>query len=111
LTSQPASDPQFRVGIYPDEGGFRDTGFKEEYRDNSNQGRHFTGFFGSGFSLGIALGYLSVWVNERTLFNTKDVVLGELAVQLGAHFDGDHVRLAQDIWSQVCGQTTPLQIP
>jgi len=111
----PHSDPAFQIGIQsPQHGGFGDTGFKREYADTGNQVRHFVASFAAGYIFGIPAADTVTWVREKLFPNgsQEDVDLGYLAASLGGFFGaGDHVKLARDIWSQVCGQTTPLQLP
>jgi hypothetical protein len=116
---QPHSDPRFQVGIQPPQlGGFGDSGFKPEFKDSGNQVRHFVASFAGGYIFGKPATDVVTWVRERVFPNgtQQDADLGYLGATLGHFFGagdniGDHAQLAQDIWSQVCGQTTPLQFP
>jgi hypothetical protein len=114
-SSQPQSDPAFRVGIQPPElGGFADTGFKDEFKDTGNQVRHFVASFAAGYIFGIPAADAVTWIRESLYRsgNQPDAALGYLGASLGGFFGaGDTTRLAQDIWLQACGQTTPLQLP
>jgi len=113
------SDPKYRVGVeVTDVPHFRDTGFKPEYRDpnpgSENQVRHFVAFLYAGKYFGQIAGGISVFLNEYPDLDvtSPDYLLGFKAAVIGANtntFTNDG--LSQLIWSEVCGQSTPLSLP
>jgi len=113
LTGTTASDPNYRVGVTGQR--FGTSGFKPEYQDyepaSENQVRHFVGFFAAGYSVGVPLGDVAVYLNEGTVRRTADVRLGEMASSLGGNFFGNYKQLAQDVWHDVCGQSSNLNLP
>ena len=115
---QPHSDPNYQVGIQtPQSNGFGDTGFKPEYQDTGNQVRHFVASFAAGFIFLAPYADVVTFVREKIFpnGNQPDAALGYLGAQLGHDFSVGQIanttQLAQAVWSQVCGQTTPLQLP
>ena len=110
LSGTTRSDPNYQVGV------FGSTGFRPEFRDTTpgsgNQVRHFVGFFAAGYSVGIPLGAVAVYLNEGSISSSNaDVALGEKAASLGGNFFGDYKRLAQDVWHEVCGESSNLNLP
>jgi hypothetical protein len=114
VTGSAQSDPNYRVGVYG-QPRFGTSGFKPEYQDyepgSENQVRHFVGFFAAGSSVGVPLGDVAVYLNEGTVCPTPDVLLGEKASSLGGNFFGNYKKLAQDVWHDVCGQSSNLNLP
>ena len=105
------SDPNYRVGVYTRDpyygGGFHDTGFREEFRDGSNQVRHFAGWFAAGYLFG-DYGRVKnqLYQQEGTSDpHDADVGLGLAAIEIGASFGGNRTALSRDIWNKVCGQS------
>ena len=113
FTGTTPSDPNYRVGVTGQR--FGTSGFKPEYQDydpgSENQVRHFTGFFAAGYSVGVPLGDVAVYLNEGAVRRTPDVALGEKASSLGGNFFGNYKQLAQDVWHDVCGQSSNLNLP
>jgi RHS repeat-associated protein len=112
------SDPNFRVGVFRRDpffgNGFGDTGFLPMFQDNSNQVRHFVGWFAAGAYLGPRYARRRLYQEEGTSsMNNPDVALGMLAINMGWEFSksGDHRALAQAIWRDVCGGQGQLQLP
>jgi RHS repeat-associated protein len=97
--------------ISPPRLSFGDSGFKPEFRDGSNQVRHFVGGFIAGANLGI-LGLL--FMNDREEPNTNgennaDIRLNGVSTNLGSYFTGQpsslefgRARLAGQIRDDVC---------
>lgn len=114
FTGTTPSDPNYRVGVYG-KPRFGTSGFKPEYQDyepgSENQVRHFVGFFAAGSSVGVPGGDVGVYLNEGTIRSTPDVLLGEKASSLGGNFFGNYKKLAQDVWHDVCGQSSNLNLP
>jgi len=114
FTGTTPSDANHRVGVTGQRFGY--SGFKSEYQDptpgSENQVRHFTGFFAAGHSVGVPLGDVAVYLNEGTIRSSNpDVALGEKASSLGGNFFGNYKKLAQDVWHQVCGESSNLSLP
>jgi YD repeat-containing protein len=115
------SNRNFRVGVFrggPQHGdphfggGFMDSGFAPAFQDHSNQVRHFTFYLGAGWGIGNFFATRGLYESEGTDNpNDPDVALGRLAISLGSHFNGNYKQLAQDIWHNVCGQTSSLNLP
>jgi Tol biopolymer transport system component len=122
-TGTTLSDPNFRVGVLStdphfarsfDQRGFNGSydggGFINDFRDN--QVRHFVGWFAAGYSTDWAFAEAALFAQEGTLRNRDpDVALGRAGISLGGSFSGDFRKLAQDVWSQICGEKTALNLP
>jgi RHS repeat-associated protein len=116
FSGRTSSDSNYRVGVFASDpyfgGGFHASGFSGQFSDPSNQVRHFTAYLATGYSLGIPAAYAALYANEGTSSSSvPDVALGEVAASLGGNFFGDFRQLAQDVWHQVCGQSSDLSLP
>ena len=102
-----ASDPNFRVGVEGPGRTFGYSGFKREFQDQEspNQVRHFIAYLALGYTEPVRLGADGI-AYLRDPNNQPDRDLGYVGNRLGNEFRGDYERLAQDIWYEVCGQST-----
>ncbi len=119
------SDPNFRVGVMRSDpqgnyaASFGQQGFNGRYGGGGfinpfpdNQVRHFVGWFGAGYSVNSAYAEAALFGQEGTLRNRDpDVALGRAGIALGGSFRGDFKKLAQDVWTQICGEKGALNLP
>ncbi len=119
------SDPNFRVGVMRSDpqgnyaASFGQRGFNGSYGGGGfinpfpdNQVRHFVGWFAAGYSVNSAYAEAALFAQEGTLRNRDpDVALGRAGIALGSSFNGDFRKLAQDVWSQICGEKGALNLP
>jgi hypothetical protein len=122
------SDPQYRVGVLRRDpffaqsfgqrgfnGNYQGGGFINNANPNDNQVRHFVGwlaasYYHSNVTSTFARQLLYNQEGTRSV-NDPDVALGLAAIDLGADFNGDYKKLAQDIWHQICGESSNLSLP
>jgi RHS repeat-associated protein len=110
------NDSNYRVGVFRHDpyyaSGFQDSGFLPQFQDQSNQVRHFVGWFGAGFYSPLGAGYARsrLYESEGTQDpSNPDVALGLAAIDMGSNFKGDYAKLAQDFWHKICGGNTDLK--
>ncbi len=117
VTGSTLSDPNYRVGVGRPgtDLGWGQNGFQSEYQDRDpnsmNQVRHFAFYLSAGHQLGIGA-VSGLYLHEGSISSSNgDVRLGEVAIQWGADFDGNYRKLAQDIWHDLCGQQSSMNLP
>jgi RHS repeat-associated protein len=105
-----ASDPNFRVGVEEPGRTFGQSGFRQEFQDREspNQVRHFIAYLALGYAEPRLLA--DAIAAGRDLNNQPDRALGYVGNRLGNEFKGDYEKLAQDIWYDVCGQASRLNL-
>jgi YD repeat-containing protein len=98
-----ASDPNFRVGVGPDEPTWGQSGFRREFLDQEspNQVRHAVAYLALGYRSPLLVASDSIaW--GRDIHNQPDKDLGYAANKLGSRFKGDYKKLANDFYNQIC---------
>ncbi len=83
---------------------FGDSGFRDAYRDGSNQVRHFAGYFAAGLHYN-AETMTAIMAELRDRGEPPDIALGNLAAALGRQMAGvPHMmeNVGQAVRSQVC---------
>ena len=97
----------FWVGVDGPDRTFGYSGFKQEFQDQEspNQVRHFIAYLALGYTEPVRLVADGI-AYGRDPNNQPDRELGYVGNRLGNEFKGDYERLAQDIWYEVCGQST-----
>jgi hypothetical protein len=117
----PPSDPNYRVGVYVKDtyyaSSFEGSGFLPQFikpdEPHSNRIRHFVAYLAAGQAAPDALARRALHNSEGTRDpRNPDVALGEAAIQMGSHMKNfDYRQLAQDVWHNICGQTSNLNLP
>jgi hypothetical protein len=83
---------------------FADVGFRSQYRDGSNQVRHFVGYFSAGIHFDYPI-LTAILAELRDEGEPKDIALGNVAAALGRQAAGsEHMmeNIGEAIRSQIC---------
>jgi len=118
VTGSTPSEGRYQVGLGRGgtDLGWGQNGFQPEFKDSDpngqNQVRHFAFYLAAGYQARLVVAAAGLYSHEGTVSRANaDVALGEVAIQMGHDFTGDYRKLAQDVWHNICGDQSNLNLP